>query len=49
MPASKIMLIRHAEKPDKKVSGVLSEGGEDEHSLSVVAFDKRLRSAKKNW
>ena len=41
MPASKIMLIRHAEKPDKKVSGVLSEGGEDEHSHTIIDCNQR--------
>jgi hypothetical protein len=40
MPASKIMLIRHAEKPDHKIAGVLTEGAHDEHSLSVQGWQR---------
>ena len=40
MPASKIMLIRHAEKPDHKTTGVLTEGAHDEHSLSVQGWQR---------
>jgi len=40
MPAKKIMLIRHAEKPDHKVAGVLTEGAHDEHSLSVQGWQR---------
>jgi hypothetical protein len=34
------MLIRHAEKPDHKISGVLTEGAHDEHSLSVQGWQR---------
>lgn len=40
MPASKIMLIRHAEKPAHKIAGVLTEGANDEHSLSVQGWQR---------
>lgn len=40
MAASKIMLIRHAEKPDHKIAGVLAEGAHDEHSLSVQGWQR---------
>ncbi len=40
MPASKIMLIRHAEKPDNNTTGVLTEGHHDEHSLSVLGWQR---------
>ena len=40
MPAPKIMLIRHAEKPDHKTTGVLTEGAHDEHSLSVLGWQR---------
>jgi len=38
--AKKIMLIRHAEKPDKKIAGVLKHGEQDEHSLSVQGWQR---------
>jgi len=40
MPATKIMLIRHAEKPDHKIAGVLTHGEQDEHSLSVQGWQR---------
>jgi hypothetical protein len=35
MPATKIMLIRHAEKPDDKDGGVDQKGNPDKHDLIV--------------
>jgi hypothetical protein len=40
MPASKIMLIRHAEKPDDKDGGVDQKGNADKHDLIVRGWQR---------
>jgi hypothetical protein len=40
MPASKIMLIRHAEKPDDKDGGVDQKGNPDKHDLIVRGWQR---------
>jgi len=42
MPATRIMLIRHAEKPDDdgRVSGVSAEGTPDPHELTVRGWQR---------
>jgi hypothetical protein len=40
MPASKIMLIRHAEKPEKDVEGVGSQGRHDDRDLVVRGWQR---------
>jgi hypothetical protein len=40
MPATKIMLIRHAEKPDGKDGGVDQKGNADKHDLIVRGWQR---------
>jgi hypothetical protein len=40
MPATKIMLIRHAEKPDDKDGGVDQKGNADNHDLIVRGWQR---------
>jgi len=40
MPATKIMLIRHAEKPDDKDGGVDQKGNPDKHELIVRGWQR---------
>ena len=40
MPATKIMLIRHAEKPDDKDGGVDQKGNADKHDLIVRGWQR---------
>jgi hypothetical protein len=40
MPATKIMLIRHAEKPDDKDGGVDQKGNPDKHDLIVRGWQR---------
>jgi broad specificity phosphatase PhoE len=40
MPATKIMLIRHAEKPDDKDGGVDQKGKPDKHDLIVRGWQR---------
>lgn len=40
MPASKIMLTRHAEKPDDKDGGVDQKGNADKHDLIVRGWQR---------
>jgi hypothetical protein len=40
MPATKIMLIRHAEKPDDNDGGVDQKGKPDKHDLSVRGWQR---------
>lgn len=40
MPATKIMVIRHAEKPDDKDGGVDQKGNSDKHDLIVRGWQR---------
>jgi broad specificity phosphatase PhoE len=40
MPATRIMLIRHAEKPDDKDGGVDPKGNPDKHDLIVRGWER---------
>lgn len=40
MPATKIMLIRHAEKPDGDVQGVTAAGAKDPEELVVRGWQR---------
>ena len=40
MPATKIMVIRHAEKPDDKDGGVDPKGNPDKHDLIVRGWER---------
>ena len=40
MPATRIMLIRHAEKPDDKDGGVDQKGNADKHDLTVRGWQR---------
>lgn len=40
MPATKIMLIRHAEKPDDEDSGIDQKGNPDKHDLTVRGWQR---------
>jgi hypothetical protein len=42
-PASLVMVIRHAEKPDDETDGVDAEGREDESSLTPTGWDRADR------